>query len=292
MTRPTKQPWDPDDELSAPRAASLIALADSRFREASLQRLSGGWDFHTFLVDESWIFRFPKRAEISDALLREWMVIDELRRMRLRYEVPNHVIRVRPTTAYPRPFSGYPLCAGTPSIECDIAPRRDNLEGFLSFLERLQVINMDLEAENPWDVEQWRRDTLNRRLPKLTPLLGDALSSAATRLLSMRVQPATESVFLHNDLGPDHLLVAADGAVTAVIDWADATYGDPAADMVGAVMCWGFGDVRQLVPRDDGFWDRVRVRATLAAVSMIWFGEDASRPAYTRSGMTILQSVV
>ncbi len=83
-----------------------------------------------------------------------------------------------------------------------------------------------------------------------------------------------------------------DRRVTAVIDWADAAYGDPAADVAGAVLVWGYDAVRAALRRDDGFWDRVRRRVALASVSSIWFGECEGRPDYTRDGVTALESVV
>lgn len=38
-------------------------------------------------------------------------------------------------------------------------------------------------------------------------------------------------VFCHNDLGAEHVLVDAVGAITGIIDWADAAIADPAVDL-------------------------------------------------------------
>ncbi|WP_309573466.1 aminoglycoside phosphotransferase family protein [Deinococcus sp.] len=57
---------------------------------------------------------------------------------------------------------------------------------------------------------QWAVDTVRR-------LLHDA--------------PLPASVFLHNDLHAGNLMVTDEGAVTALIDWGDAAWGDPVIDL-------------------------------------------------------------
>ncbi|WP_198170336.1 phosphotransferase family protein [Deinococcus arboris] len=61
---------------------------------------------------------------------------------------------------------------------------------------------------------RWTADTVDRLLRETSPPL----------------QPA----FLHNDLHPGNLMVTEGGAVTALIDWGDAGWGDPALDL-----CYG-----------------------------------------------------
>ena len=64
--------------------------------------------------------------------------------------------------------------------------------------------------------------------------LGTAEADWATgltaRLLSENPPPA-QPAFLHNDLHAGNLMVTEDGAVSALIDWGDAGWGDPALDL-------------------------------------------------------------
>lgn len=47
---------------------------------------------------------------------------------------------------------------------------------------------------------------------------------------------------VHGDFGPHNCMVAADGQVTAILDWEIATLGDPLADLAYAVNGWGNAD--------------------------------------------------
>ena len=64
--------------------------------------------------------------------------------------------------------------------------------------------------------------------------LGTAEADWATgltaRLLSENPPPARPA-FLHNDLHAGNLMLTTEGAVTALIDWGDAGWGDPALDL-------------------------------------------------------------
>ncbi|CAM3577183.1 phosphotransferase family protein [Deinococcus frigens] len=64
--------------------------------------------------------------------------------------------------------------------------------------------------------------------------LADATWATETvsRLLEAALPPPP--VFLHNDLHAGNLMVTEDGAVTALIDWGDAGWGDPVLDLTYA----------------------------------------------------------
>src|SRR6266516_4075717 len=54
--------------------------------------------------------------------------------------------------------------------------------------------------------------------------------AASARVLDEFETLEYEPSLVHGDLGSEHVLCAADGSVTGVIDWSDARIGDPALD--------------------------------------------------------------
>ncbi|WP_158263780.1 phosphotransferase family protein [Deinococcus arcticus] len=58
-----------------------------------------------------------------------------------------------------------------------------------------------------------------------------AWAAALTQRLLADHPPPTHPVFLHNDLHAGNLMVTGDGALTALIDWGDAGWGDPVLDL-------------------------------------------------------------
>lgn len=100
--------------------------------------------------------------------------------------------------------------------------------------------------------------------------------------------------FIHHDICADHVLVDPDiGRLLGIIDFTDATVGDPVGDFVGLV---GIGDRRFVdqvlaaydLPLGDTFLDRYQwLTRTL---TLIWLGEAAtSDPAAVRKHTTWVQ---
>lgn len=103
-------------------------------------------------------------------------------------------------------------------------------------------------------------------------------------------------VFCHNDLGAEHILVDAGGAITGVIDWTDAAIADPAYDL-GLISRDLGADVLDLVlahyegPVDDADLDRAAFHARCALIGDIAYGLTHDAPAYTTEGLAHLDRV-
>ncbi len=69
----TSYPLDPARvaEIS-PRTISSISPV------ARVAELGEGWDFATFVVNDDWVFRFPKRRQAARQLARERQLLDAL----------------------------------------------------------------------------------------------------------------------------------------------------------------------------------------------------------------------
>jgi len=176
-----------------------------------------GFDFEVAIVDEEWVFRFPRRANVAEALEVEIALLPMLAAT-LPVEVPQfeHISREPPFVAY-RLIRGAPLVAEDP-------------EAVRAFLHALHGVDL---AQLPVDRPDWRnglREQCARFERDVLPLLEPKDRSRALGLFA-EVETLTgfDPALIHNDLSAPHLLVR-EGRLAGVIDWGDAIVGDPARD--------------------------------------------------------------
>lgn len=220
------------DEVAARAALRRVGLEPQR-----ITPILGGWANWTFDLDGAAIVRFPRTDAVALATHRELSLLPALHRA-LPFEVPlpTHVgsRRDRPFFAYRR-IAGVPLGEWRGGGTVELAPAI----GWL--LAHLHAFPADHAAEllrlgPPAGVWQQRYEELwpvveAVALPALRPSVADEVRRRYHRILDD--PPAFPVTFVHNDLGPEHLLVqtGAGPPALALIDFEDATVGDPAVDL-------------------------------------------------------------
>lgn len=194
----------------------LIANALGRDPRTILE-IDDGYDFEVAIVDDDWVFRFPRRSQVEEALEAEITLLPAIAHA-LPVDVPSfeHVSR-NPL------FVGYRIIRGEPLVD-------EDADGVLSFLEALHALDPSGLPLEPYDwVGAYRRQCAEfERL--VFPVLDKDLRAPAARLFAdAETLVDFEPALVHADLGPEHLLVR-DGRLAGVIDWGDARLGDPALD--------------------------------------------------------------
>ena len=196
----------------------LRQIADALGRNpTTIVEIDVGYDFEVVIVDNNWVFRFPRRSAVAEALEVEIALLPALAAA-LPVEVPvfEHISR-SPL------FVGYRLIRGEPLVD-------EDADGVRAFLEALHAHDpSDLPVERRDWIEAYRRQCgeFERRV---LPLLDPDLRRRARRLFGeAETLVGFEPALLHADLGPDHLLVR-EGRLAGVIDWGDTRVGDPALD--------------------------------------------------------------
>jgi len=194
----------------------LIAEELGRSPRAILE-IDSGYDFEVAIVDDEWVFRFPRRAGVEEALELEIALLPAIARA-LSVDVPlfEHVSR-RPL------FVGYRLIRGEPLVD-------EDPEGVRAFLEALHALDASgLPVERHDWVEAYRDQCAEfERL--VFPCVEIDQRVHAKRLFGdVETLVDFEPVLIHGDLGPAHLLVR-DGRLVGVIDWGDMRLGDRALD--------------------------------------------------------------
>ena len=244
----------------------LIANALGRNPRTILQ-IDDGYDFEVAIVDADWVFRFPRRSAVEEALELEIVLLPALAPA-LPVDVPSFELISRNPL-----FVGYRLIRGEPLVD-------EDADGVRAFLEALHAFDPSgLPVERPDWVEAYR-DKCAEFERLVLPLLDKDRRAQAKRLFGdaetlVDFKPA----LLHADLGPEHLLVR-DSRLVGVIDWGDARLGDPALDYAwllnGPFPDW---DVDPNLRRRARFYHR------LAPWHEAHYGLFTNRPAHIERGV-------
>ncbi len=274
-------PWR--TERASLDEASVRALLAVQFPELTVthvERLGEGWDCETWLVDSTWVFRFPKRAEVQPSLARERALLPLLaKRLPVRVPVPEWI--GESGALFPFDFSGYRLVPGRTwdwarrpeqplsAFEDDLVRLLNVLHGITALARQALGDEAHLEAHAPMD---WHAELLRVRPVLEAHFAVDSRLAALLDAASEVPEPfAGTPVLLHYDLAEDHVLMDDAGRILGLIDWADAGIGDPAVDMIEPTAWLGPAFLERLLARyahpvDAGLRHRVRYGAGLLAL--------------------------
>ena len=244
------------------------------------ERVAGGWDSRTHVVDGRWIEREPLRPEVDAGLRTETRLLPWLApTLPLQVPVP-FVVDEEPLRVRHRLIRGEPLAA--PDRQ---AGRR--LGQFLLALH--QRSTAEAVALGLPDAAASRASLVHvlgqLRAGVLLLLPPDLVADGAAMLDRVAGSPA--DTLVHGDLGPDHLLVHA-GRLHGVIDWTDAHVGDPALDLAwalyGATPDFAAG-VAATYGAGPGVVRRARDWHLLGPWHEVLYGQLTAQPAFVASGL-------
>jgi aminoglycoside phosphotransferase (APT) family kinase protein len=229
--------------------------------------IEDGYDFQVAIVDDEWVFRFPRRSSVEEALELEIAVLPALAQA-LPVKVPSFEYLTRNPL-----FVGYRLIRGQPLVD-------EDAEGVRAFLEALHAQDSSgLPVERHDWVEAYREQCAEfERL--VFPVVDSDRRAEAKRLFG-EVETLVDFTpsLIHADLGPEHLLVR-DGRLTGVIDWGDMRVGDPALDYAW-LLTSPFADLDV----DADLRRRARFYHRLAPWYEAHYGLFTKQPAHTERGL-------
>ena len=219
------------------------------------------------LVDDDWVFRFPRRPGVEEALEVEIALLPMLAAA-LPVAVPSFECVSRSPL-----FVGYRVIRGEPLVE-------EDAEGVRAFLDALHAVD---PAGLPLDRTDWvdaYRGQCAEFERLVFPLLDADTRRRAQQLFGdVETLVGFEPALLHADLGPDHLLVR-DGSLRGVIDWGDARVGDPALDYA-----WLLGGPFAGWDVDPDLRRRARFYHRLGPWYEAHYGLFTNRPAHVERGL-------
>lgn len=166
------------------------------------------------------------------------------------------------------------------------------LGSFLSRLHRAPTAKVaDIAGHDAYPLSAYLGDA-TRDYEAITQGLRESERRLVEGFLGQRVppEPAT-SVFCHNDLGSEHLLIDPNtGELTGVIDWADAAVTDPARDFALLYRDLGPPAFDRILTHYDLPWsdddtERAVFLARCALLEDLAYGQRAGAAPYTAAAL-------
>jgi aminoglycoside phosphotransferase (APT) family kinase protein len=309
--------WDADNELDCEQAAQLIDAQFPELAPADLTLLGVGWDNAAFVVNDVYVFRFPRRQLGATLLRQERCLLPQIAPL-ASLSVPLPEYFGQPMGSYPYEFIGYRMIAGVTACRVDWTEelRAVNAPRIAEFLRTLHAMPVSAEDRSEWPGDEIRRADVRWRAPKIRERLGlirgllvdgkiergrltdSDVTDAADWVERLADTPPSEEppCRVHGDLYARHLLVDQEQCICGVIDWGDMHLGDRALDLS---IVYSF-----LPPEARGrFWDAygeadspIRDRARFRAISygalLIDYGADVGDAPILEVGRDALRYAV
>lgn len=260
-----------------------------------------GWDSVTLLVNGDTIFRFARRRDVAARLAREARLLPALADA-LPVAVPRFAY-VCPDPMGGMRFVGYRALEGAPLD----TPGRDpthmptlaqQLGAFLTALHSFPAADAVRLGALGGAANDWRREyeslfgqVREHVLPRLTEEERKRVVARWEGHLDDDANFAFAPALIHRDLGPEHVLHdPATGRLTGVIDWGDASIGDPAQDFTGLAAGLGEPFARAVLahygrPVGAAFWRRVRFYVFVIPYIEVIFGSLESDEGHVAAGL-------
>jgi aminoglycoside phosphotransferase (APT) family kinase protein len=300
------RPWDPERTIDEALAATLVAAQFPNLAPLEIAAFGHGWDNAAFLVNGALVFRFPRRAVAVPLIERESRILPTIAPA-LPVCIPAPRFIGRPQGAYPWPFHGYPLLAGTtacaqppqPSQTAQLAAQLGDFLHALHGLDPAQLAERGLSGDEIGRLDHARR--LPLATERFAQLVRARLVDDAAPFLDFmhRTAPRADEqgphAVLHGDLYARHLLLDEHGRLGAVIDWGDMHLGHRAIDLSVAHLMLPSAAHRAFVTHygavDDRTWQLARYRAIYHAALVAAYGRDVGDRTLLHAGLRSLEYI-
>ena len=259
----TSMPGRPQSDRNLDASIALAAVQE-QLPALGCQRathLGSGWATDAYLLDDRFVARFPRNAEIGQCVDADQAILSLVRSsLTSEFCVPTVVGRGKAGAVFPHDFL---VCEFVPGVGAD----------------RIPTPSAQLATD------------LGRALTNI-----HSVSVADARHAGLR--PDDDAIrplcFVHGDFRGDNIIVdPASGGLAGVIDWGNAAIGDPARDFVTLVLWRGWRFMHAVLdayrrPVGDEFIDKVRFDAQLEALQ--WLTDSVKRGLDTELPLKCLRN--
>ncbi|MET1249109.1 phosphotransferase [Sporolactobacillus sp. STCC-11] len=231
--------WDPERVVSKEAARQLIERQFPELAPATISPLGTGYDNTVYLVNERYVFRFPRRQIAVDLLCTEGRLLPRIAdRLPLPISIP--LFFGSPAATYPWPFLGYELVRGQLPVTLTREERTRSIADLACFLRALHDFSADEAAGLGVPGDVLGRLAIGKRkmalLDRVNQMETLDLYSSAHVLRQYVVEtgpiPISEKrCLVHGDLHIRNIVSDQRHKVSGVIDWGDVHIGDPAVDL-------------------------------------------------------------
>jgi aminoglycoside phosphotransferase (APT) family kinase protein len=227
------------------RLASTLIEEQIGFKVKTISPLGVGFDNVAYLVNQNYVFRFPRRAMGVECIENEIHVLPYIaQHISFPFSCPEFIGTA--TEEYPAPFAGYRMLPGVPLCDYPAALISKALfaEKLAMWLKELHSIPPHKDHESIIKGDQTWRLSISQRSDRVIEFLGqyeqyfndagfqkDVLLSTLALFQSCNFDHASKTSYCHGDLYSRHIFADNEKQLSAIIDWGDIHIGHPGTDL-------------------------------------------------------------
>lgn len=302
MQSNTPQVIPADIHIDLPLAQSLVRHDFPQLSADSIRLLGEGWDNLVFVIDDQWVFRFPRRTVAVSLLEQELRVLTALAgKFSLAIPAPQFI--GQPSAEYPWPYYGHAIITGTTG--CKVSLSMDEYQKAASKLAAALRTLHDLDYANLLPSLATRPFFDRTDFPNMIkilegrsePLRKNAKPGQFDRLANVfvekgRTYQSRNLSLVHGDLYHRHLIFGNDNELGGLIDWGDCGISDPCVDLAVVYQFFtpethnAFFDIYG--PIDDEQKGFAQYLALYYATALYWYGENRNDADLTSTSLKTL----
>lgn len=237
--------------------------------------ITGGWDHDAVILDDTYVFRFPKNTTSKKRILNEAKILGYLQK-KISLQIPKPVF----VSKHYR-FAGYAYIRGKeclPRVYAKMNERQktafaEQIGNFLNELHRTPK-----RCINEFDIPKPSFKEFPLFAEKIRKHVYPKLSGKERAMADAFLQDDYDNaarVLIHGDVTAEHILIdPGDFIVRGIIDFSDMAYADPAMDIAGlweygfhAVqdVCSAYGGDKEMLERSRWHYRRTALVVMLAS---------------------------
>ncbi len=236
--------WNASIFIDKKLACTLIENQTS-LKVDTISLIGEGWDNLAYLVNNQYVFRFPRRPMGIDCMQNEIAILPYIaKHVSFPFSYPTCI--GHPTKEYPAPFAGYEILKGHPLSEntAELIDEMSFAKKLALWLRELHAISVRLDDYGAIKGDQaWRYD-INQRIERVKSCLkqyedffinagfkNEQLLNALDHFQNISFGDIPKTFYCHGDLYSKHILVEHSNKLSGLIDWGDIHIGNPGTDL-------------------------------------------------------------
>ena len=273
----------------------------------TLASLGEGWNSCAYLVNDEWVFRFPKRKEVEKHLVKEMALLPQLDGI-LPVQVPKFKFSALDRAHFLFIYAGYRKMPGW--FSSDLDGRRLHHDAIAQSLGAIlsSLHGISTREARSWGCEEKASSSEECARVQVMDEFTALPDWPEKSQFELRIAGYIKSLegsslgspdrmtLTHGDPLPDHILISEDlASVCGIIDWGEAHVGDPAIDFAGLYYWRGKPFVDQVRKHytgvlDSEIMDRARFIALGVGIGDVRYGLEEDLPLYFNLGRTCLEN--
>lgn len=264
-----------------------------------MKPINKGQNNDVFIINEKYIFRFPKYQEGIDSLLSEVEILKRINN-HVTIDIPNPLFYSLDIKEVGSTFVGYKMIRGKLLLRdrfLEIKDKKKISEQLAKFMIELHSKEVKMKASeiiSEYDIYSKWLNLYKRVQEKLFIHMRDDAKRKVEKNFEQFLSDFTnniECVFVHGDFGPNNILFdEKKEGISGIIDFGESHIGDPAGDFASLIGPFGYGEdfileFKKVYPKVDKYIKRAKFYASTFALQEALFGVENNDKEAFRNGI-------